>query len=363
MRILVVSTPLLRSVQSVLPLGRALRDAGHEVLLATAGEAAVADLDGLPVEDVAPRFSYLSTGLRMALRHPLLTRAERKGTAGTRAAALTFGSVNDQLADSLVALAERWQPDLVVHDPLAVAGALAAATAGVPAVLLDNTLIGGPELAAVTVARFRRGRGLPPTAATISIAPPSVVGSRPGLPMRFLPYGEQAGLPDWLTRPPSRPRIAVDLGRPGSRPLMTRAIAAVEDIDADLVLIEPETHVPQPPRTGSAGPVPLAAVLRHCAAVIHQAEASGVLAALHAGVPQLAVNGNSAHRHNAAAVARRGAALASDDLDITTDLVTRLITDPTLAGSAAQVAAEMAAMPDPAQLVGRLEEVRASAAR
>ena len=47
-------------------------------------------------------------------------------------AALLFGQVNDELADGLVALAESWRPDLVLYEPFAVAGALAAARLDVP---------------------------------------------------------------------------------------------------------------------------------------------------------------------------------------------------------------------------------------
>ncbi|MBL7262195.1 glycosyltransferase [Paractinoplanes lichenicola] len=358
MRFLVVVAPLLSAVQSVAPLGRALVDAGHDVLVATAGEAASVEI-GLPVTDVAPRFSYLSTGVRIAVRHPLITRAERNGTAGTRAAAITFGSVNDQLADSVVALAESHRPDVVVHDPLAVAGALAAAAIAVPAVLHNGLLGDGPELVAATAARLSRAlrrhgvAALPPAAATIGVAPPSLVGPRDALPMRFVPHHEDADLPEWLTRPPSRARIAVCLGRAGG-PAMNQVIAACATVEADLVMIEPAAPMSKPG--------PAAAVLRHCAAVVHPADASAVLTALHAGVPQLALNGNSPQRHNAALVAERGVGLAADDYAVTADLIIRLITDAALSSNAAAVRAEMAGMPSPTQLVGHLASLARSKA-
>jgi hypothetical protein len=111
---------------------------------------------GLPVEDVAPDFHFGRIAGRVMPRHPMLTRAELAGRGGTRVVAPLFGAVNGQLADGVSALADRWQPDLVVHEPLAVAGALAAARRAVPAVLLENSLYDGPELVRVTAARLPR---------------------------------------------------------------------------------------------------------------------------------------------------------------------------------------------------------------
>src|SRR3712207_1239701 len=121
MRVLVVSAPLLGHLFPLVPLARAIRDAGHEVLL-----AAGAHTTDLPVRDIAPRFRMGPIAARMMLRHPLIARAELAGEAGTRGVALLFGAVNAGLAGNVVALAREWRPDVVVYEPLAVAGALAA---------------------------------------------------------------------------------------------------------------------------------------------------------------------------------------------------------------------------------------------
>ncbi|MGW3603886.1 hypothetical protein [Micromonospora sp. NPDC005161] len=134
MRVLVVSAPLVGHVFPLVPLAVALRDAGHDVLLATGGGGLAAADAGLPVHDIAPGFDFGRIALRVLPRHPLVARAELAGTAGTRGAGLLFGALNDQLTDPIVALATRWRPDLVLHEPFAVAGAVAAARLGVPAV-------------------------------------------------------------------------------------------------------------------------------------------------------------------------------------------------------------------------------------
>jgi UDP:flavonoid glycosyltransferase YjiC (YdhE family) len=362
MRILLASAPLLGHVFPLVPLARALRSAGHDVLLATAADGLAVDQAGLPVEDIAPKIRFTRLAIGTLLRHPRVARAEMAGTAGTRGVALLFGAVNDRLADGMVALAERWRPDLVVLEPLAVAGALAAARLGVPAVLQENSLFDGPTLIDVTSARL--GGALPPVAATITIAPPSVVGPRAGWPMRAVPYSGAGAAPDWLAEPATRPRIAVSrstVAGPGGDRLMSVVVAAAPRVDAEFVLIRPDRRVARmamPDNVRTVGWTPVPAVLRHCAGVVHHGGAGTVFAALDAGVPQLVVNGPGDRRYNAGLVAERGAGLAVDQRDISADTLTRLVEDAALAGNAAAVRAEMAAMPDPAELVPRLLAVR-----
>src|SRR5688572_29075954 len=134
MRVLVVSAPLVGHVFPLVPLALALRSSGHEVLVATGGDAMAARESGLPVEDVAPGFRMGPVATRMLLRHPLAARAELAGTAGTRVVGPLFGMINDRLMRPVAALVGSWRPDMVIYEPLAVAGAYAAAAAGVPAV-------------------------------------------------------------------------------------------------------------------------------------------------------------------------------------------------------------------------------------
>lgn len=365
-RVLVVSAPLLGHVFPLVPLARALSAAGHEVRVATAGDGLAVRTSGLPVEDVAPDFDFGRIARRTMLRHPLIARAELAGTAGTRGVALLFGTVNDQLADGVVELARRWRPDLVVHEPLAVAGALAAAVVGVPAVLHENSLFDGPTLIEATEARLgaaRRRHGvdvLPQPAAAISIAPPSVLGGRAGWPMRAEPYSGEGAPPEWLCRPGERPRIAVSrstVAGPGGGRLMPAVVAAAGTVDAEFVLIRPDRRtaaMPLPANVRTVDWVPLPAVLAHCAGVVHHGGAGTALAALHAGVPQLVVTGPGDRRHNAGVIARRGAGLAGSEREIDTASLRRLIEDAELARNAAEVRAEMLAMSTPPELVGRL---------
>ncbi|MGI5215803.1 nucleotide disphospho-sugar-binding domain-containing protein [Plantactinospora sp. CA-290183] len=368
MRVLFVSAPLLGHVFPMVPLAEALRADGHEVLVGTGGDALAVHRTGLPVEDIAPGFRFDRIARRTLLRHPLIARAELAGRGGTRGVALLFGAANDQFADGVVRLADRWKPDLVVHEPLAVAGALAAARRGVPPVLHENSLFDGPELVRATAARLvraqlRSGVGvLRPSAAVLTIAPPSVVGERAGWPMRGVPYQGVGELPDWLREPSARPRILVTrstVAGPGGSGLMSAVVRAASGVAAEFVLVRPDRRVlsrgPLPPNVRTVEWIPLNAALATCAGVVHHGGAGSVLGALAAGVPQLVVPGPGDRRCNATLVARRGAGLAVPERAITAAELDRLVTDPGLAASAGQVSAEMAAMPTPAELVPRLE--------
>ncbi|MBE1484585.1 nucleotide disphospho-sugar-binding domain-containing protein [Plantactinospora soyae] len=368
MRVLFASAPLLGHVFPMVPLAEALRAAGHEVLLATGGDGLDVRRTGLPVADVAPALRFDRIARRVMLRHPLIARAELAGRAGTRGVALLFGAANDQLTHGVVTLADRWQPDLVVYEPLAVAGALAAARRAVPAVLHENSLFDGAELVRVTAARLvraqhRSGIGdLRPNAATLTIAPPSVVGERIGDPMRAVPLRGVGELPDWLREPGDRPRILVSRSTvtgPGGGDVMTAVVRAAAGVDAEFVLVRPDRRVLRrgalPDNVRTVGWIPINAALPNCAGVVHHGGAGTVLGALAAGVPQLALPGPGDRRHNAALVAARGAGLAVAERDITPAVLDRLVTDRALAVAADEVRREMAAMPDPADLVPRLE--------
>jgi len=370
MRVLVVSAPLLGHVFPLVPLARALAAAGHEVLIATGGDALPVRDTGIPVEDVAPSLSFAPIAARMMLRHPLIGRAELAGEAGTRGVSLLFGEVNERLADPVVAAAERWRPDLVIHEPLAVAGALAAARLGVPAVLHENSLFDGPELIRVTAARLTRAlrrhgvAELPPAAATLTIAPPSVVGQRAGWPLRGVPYSGEAELSEWLNRPGARPRIAVSrstVGGPGAGALMSAVVDAAEGVDAEFVLVRPDKKVTSrralPANVRTVGWIPLNAALSSCAAVVHHGGAGSVFGALAAGIPQLVVTGPGDRTFNGRLIAGRGAGLAMPAKEISAAALRRLVTDPALASAAVEVRREMAAMPAPEELVPRLESL------
>lgn len=367
MRVLVVAAPLTGHLLPLAPLVAALRAQGHAVTIASGG--ALRSVAGLPVHDIGSRLRLAPLGLRVAATHPRLVVPEARGTAGTAAVGPVFGAVNARLVDDVVALAAAVRPELVVHEPLAVSGALAAAVHGVPAVLVESMLWNGPELVGVTSAdrSFARAAarhgisGLPLPAAIITTAPRSVVGPRAGMPMRAVaPADDRADALEWLLSPAGRPRLLVShstVGGAGSLAHVRRVLSAAAAVDAEIVLVRaPEKLVAAglPANVRPVDWVPMGRVLPHATAIVHHGGAGTALTALGAGVPQLVVAGPGDRRFNARLVAARGAGLAMTSGDVGTAALTTVLTAGPLRTAAAEVAAEMAAMPPPEEIVPAL---------
>lgn len=362
---MVVSAPLPGHLLPMLPLADALWDSGHEVLIASGGDALAAGTGNLPAIDVARNVRFGRIAATAMVAHPVTARAELAGRGGGRGVRSVFGPVNEELADALVTVVAQWRPDVVVHEPLAASGALAAARHDVPTVLLENNLFPGRELVDATLgsrtmqrALWRHGMtGLPDPAVTLTIAPASLVGQRAGLPMR--PGApdrepEPEAIPGWLRAPSERPRVLVTRstaggpgrGAGGRGDPQSAAVRAADGLDCELVLVRPSARTTRrlPSRVRGVGWVPLPDVLPGCAAVVHHGGAGTVLAALTAGIPQLAVPGAGDRRHNAELVAARGAGLAGP---VTTEALQRLVHDGELAATARAVRTEIEAMPPP----------------
>ncbi|WP_250008879.1 glycosyltransferase [Actinoplanes sp. M2I2] len=391
MRILFVAAPLQGHLLPLVPLAAACRDAGHEVILASGGFPP--DVLGLRTVDIGGRFSLPRSAIRAALRHPLIARAEMNGVAGHGFVGELFGRANLSLVEPLQELAERERPDLIVFESLSEAGAIVAGRLSVPSVLQENTLWPATDLyRAVVGSSSLSGRVIPSPALTITVAPPSLrsaqtngeqaggvradgagsagtaadagiadgaVGERL-VPMRPVPFSGGGGIPDWLRARGERPRVLVSrstLEGPNDGDPGPAVVAAARQVDAEFVLVRPKSDGDLPPNVRAAGRVPLNELLPHAAAFIHHAGAGSVLGGLAAGVPQLATPGAGDRRHNAEMLARSGAGIAVEAKAITAADLVRLLTDEALLAAARQVAAEMAAMPAPAEVVPELERL------
>lgn len=368
MRVLVVAAPLAGHLMALLPLAAAVRAAGHDVAIATGDTALGVDSGGIETHDVTPGLRFGVLGTSVSLRHPRAAWAEFTGRGGEEFARHLFGALNRRMVDPLVALVRARRPDLVVHEPWAPAGALAAAAVDVPAVLLENGLFDG-EWASRTassgladaIARHRLGSGPPSPAAVVTVRPPSLGASPDHLPMRpATGWSGSADLPAGLDVPGPRPRLLVSRSTvpgPGVGDPTRAVVDAAEGLDADVVLVRPAPKIaagPLPPNVTTTGWIPLDAALPAATAIVHHGGAGTTLGALAAGRPQLLLPGIGDRRGNAEAVAGAGAGLAVPARGITTDVLIRLLTDPDLRAAAERVGVEIAAMPSPDALVSPL---------
>jgi UDP:flavonoid glycosyltransferase YjiC (YdhE family) len=372
MRVLFVATPGIGHAFPLVSLAWALRAAGHDVLFATASEALTVERAGLQVVDVAPGVTLQQLFGRLAEENPELVARMRSGQiADMRLAVTAFGRIANYLADDVLRAAETWHPDLVVYSQFQGCGLLAAAKLRVPAVEHGFGFARGTgtnELLREQMAASFERHGvdaLPDRLATIDVAPPSMLPTASdGWSMRYVPYNGGAVLPDWLMSRPDRPRIAVTLGTVAPRLTglgpIGRIVAAAGDLDAEFVVALGSADTSElgelPDNVRMVGWMPLGALLPSCAAAVHHGGAGTTLTVLDAGVPQLVLP-NGADRHiNAQAVAERGAGMVGTDDDVDADLLGELLRDEKLRERAAEVRAEMSALPSPADLVPRLDK-------
>jgi UDP:flavonoid glycosyltransferase YjiC (YdhE family) len=237
---------------------------------------------------------------------------------------------------------------------------------------VEHSLYDATEQLAVMGGAWRAARpgdALPPPAAVLTTAPPSLVGPRDGLPMRFLPPGSGAEAPAELADAGARPRVLVSrstVEQPGRDRLMTTVVGAAAGTDLDVVLVRPDRWVsarPLPGNVSTTGWLPFPAVLPAAAGIVHHGGAGTLLTALACGTPQLVFPGAGDRRTNADLLVRRGAGIAVELADLRPEALERLAGDPDLRAAPGEVAAEMAAMPHPRELVGVLAGLSRAAGR
>lgn len=350
MRVLFVATPLIGHLFPMMPLALRLADSGHDVLVVTGGDAASARTGELRLESVAPPVHLPSTAARALALHPLLARRSAAGMADAHGGARVFALVNKPMVGAVTAAARRFRPDLVVHEPFAAAGAIAADRLGVPAALHNIAFDNGAELLRQILRRL--GARPPASATTLSIAPPSVV-SVPGRPMRHHPYATPGrDAPQWLRESPDRPRVLVTrstmLGD-GRDAMLASILRAAPHVDAEFVIVRPNRQLARdrrvPENIRLVGWIPIHTIAHTCAAMVNHGGAGSVYQGLSAGIPQLATPAPGDRAWNADLVEQRGAGLSVRARQITADHLNRLLAEPRLATAAREVATEIEGMP------------------
>ncbi|HEX2317154.1 MAG TPA: nucleotide disphospho-sugar-binding domain-containing protein [Thermomonospora sp.] len=368
MRVLFLTTPLVSHTFPLVPLAWAMRAAGHDVLFGTTGPALSVAEAGVHVADFDPDGECPSVAELNSSRPDIVRHRATKVADGWP----LLIEVTRRYADHMIALAETWRPDLVVHSQLQGSGLLAAAKVGVPAVEHRSSLLRGddyfdrlPELIEETFAAHGLA-GLPERRVSLEVAPPSMAAPRDDArPLRYIPFNGGGLLPPDLTGPPGRPRIVVTVGTtimaPDMALLVERTLAAAPKVEAEFVVLlagMDEEAVPRgrPPANVRILRewVPLRPLLDGSAAILHHGGAGSILAALDAGVPQLVVPSGAPNFLQADVVRERGAGIVAEAADLDAALLERLLDDPGTRAAAGEVRAEMARMPSPAEAVGPL---------
>jgi UDP:flavonoid glycosyltransferase YjiC (YdhE family) len=356
MRVLFSSLGSYGHTLPLIPLARACVDAGHDVTVATtdAMHAAItsAGLRAVPV-GISIRDAFAQLGLAD------VAPAERARIPDIASSVQrAFGEILPAAyrAD-LLDVIDRDRPDLVVAE----AGNFGAVQAA--------------EEAGIRCVRHGIGRGIPfghvaADLVHLDVYPPSmqdheILDLPLYLPLRPVSATGDGPLPRIVDDGPALPLVYVTLGTEfGSTAVLDTIVRALDTGDRR-VLVAAGPTVDAEALTGYsdlvevASWVPQAAVVARSALVVHHGGAGTTLGACAAGVPQLVVPQGADQFMNADAVVARGVGgqLLPDDVSGLTisDAAERLlVTRSAVRDACAQVAAEIAAMPSPADVAADL---------
>ncbi len=369
----------------MVPLALALRDAGHEVAFATeerfCPRVGRAGFRAFPA-GIGPGKVLERTLARPDVPAPGPEHAWRFG-AQMFAAVAAPAKVPD-----LVDVISTWAPHLVIHDVTDFAGPVAAAHAALPYAAhslgpmfpMEFSLV-GTEL----VAPLWKEWGVTPGplggmfgSAYLDICPPSLQSADldrippVARPLRAVPFDAVDGeaLPAWVDDLPSQPTVYVTLGTlDNDAPGVIEA--AVEGLRGEPVNVivtvgpnrDPAELGPQPANVHVERYVPQSLLLARCDAVVAHGGSGTTLAALGLGLPLVILPQGANQFWNAERCAALGAGvrLLPDEVSAAAvrGAVRVVLDDPSYRERAGGLAAEIAAMPAPADVVPLLESLAA----
>jgi UDP:flavonoid glycosyltransferase YjiC (YdhE family) len=371
-RLLFTTAPLCGHLFPMVPLAWAARAAGHEVLVATTENFVPTVLrTGLPAVSWGPATDFVD----MVADEPPVSVdnvAHRRHAHGR-----AFGRIARRCLPGAERVIAAWKPDLVVSERAEFAGPVAAARHDVPYVAFHW---GVSELreyrmgAADALAGIAGFEALPMPIETLDVWPPGLrlpyaVGHQG---MRSIPYNGEAWLPEWLLRPPQRPRVCVTFGTVlpriaalGLRDVVAPMLARLAGLGVELCLAVDGDVLAQWPElansTTVAGRMPLGQVLPTCTLIVNHGGQGTILTALDAGCSQLVLPHIDDQFENADAVVKAGAGLSLSLDEFTPELVAErcatLLGDPSFGRQAARVASEIAAQLSPVEIVDLLAKL------
>ncbi|MEU4804281.1 glycosyltransferase [Actinosynnema sp. NPDC023587] len=358
----------------LLPLAIAAHAGGHDVTFATTAEFAPA------IERLGLRHVTAGSSPRAAVAELLGDRPIIPTEVDEDLVAWVFGSALPRACFSdLTPFLAQWRPDLVVHEIANPGAGLAAHVAGIPGLchgfgrMWDSKLVDAPEpyreftaeLGVDLPAKYPMTLGNP----YLDVCPPSVqakdfLATTATIPLRPVPFAEPGELPDWVVAH-ERPLIYLTLGTAfGSSDVLRTAIAGLAEVDGArlLVAVGPSVEADSlgdiPPHVTALPWVPQADLLPYTDLVVHHGGSGTTLGAFGAGLPQLVLPQGADQFSNAEAVLSHG---LGDRLigDLVTsgaiaDRARHLLADTAVRDAAKTLAAEVAAMPSPAEVAAML---------
>lgn len=385
MKILFSGCPGYGHLYPMLPLARAAVRAGHDVVLATG-------------PDLAPHLA--GRGFQTWAVGPSLAESwARRNDAGSELGpipperhleldfAVLFGDSAAKRAADLAPRAERWRPDIVIHEPAEFAGPIVAHRAG--AWCATHGLGLNPPADFRTVAEpamvdVFTPWGVPDLASEVFAGPLLDIGPAglsPGGDRAFtrsVPLRPDPGdvvptdrLPASLDALPAGDTVYLTLGTVFHEvpDVFHACLAGLRELPVNVVVtvgpdVDPARLGPQPPTVVIEPYIPQALLLPRCRLVISHAGSGTMLGAFANGLPQLMLPQAADQFFNAAAAEAAGAAVTLPPGTVTPDAIhtaaRRLLDEPGFALAAKTLQAEIESLPSAEDvLTGIVAEVRA----
>jgi UDP:flavonoid glycosyltransferase YjiC (YdhE family) len=373
MRILCTSNPLVGHWLPMLPLARASREAGHDIVIAT-GPDAVPEIErrGFTAWPIGADLATIQTGLRNRPRSAAETDQERTVADGLA----MFADPAIARARDLVDRTADWKPDIVVREIYELGGTY------VPARLHVLHGLGAHypnfiRLAELALARVGTTLGDPawgvPMADTPYIDPfPAVLQPADDQPftdviaMRVGAGTVRPGdvVPESVVALPYERTVYLTLGTlfNGAADFAV-PLEALGELPVNVVLtcgydVDPAEFGPLPRNVAVERWVSQALLLPRCGAVVCHAGAGTLIGALAYGVPVVCLPRGADQFANAEQVARTGAGITLLPGQVSSESIrdaTRRVLDETAyAAAARKLRSEIELLPDPSAVVEEL---------
>jgi UDP:flavonoid glycosyltransferase YjiC (YdhE family) len=355
-------------LEPLVPIARAVREAGHTV--AFSGRPAAA----ARVRELA--FEMFVTGPpgpeAPATRTPLLdVDLEREAEVLRDGFA---GRIARERAAGVLRICSEWRPDMLVCGEVDFGAMVAAERARLAfaVVLISATeRFVRPEVVAEPLAALRAEHGLAPDGPGERL----VLSPFPRR-LRPPPPGAQAFRAVHTIRPQADANgVYFTLGtifNLESGDLFERVLEGLRELPVDVVAtvgrnLDPDELGPQPANVRIERYLPQSEVLPRCRAVVSHGGSGSLLAALAHGLPSVLLPMGADQPQNAARCAQLGVARVLDALRATPatvrDAITDVLADPSYRSAAERIAHEIAALPGPEDIVPLLEARALSAGR
>jgi glycosyltransferase len=381
MKFLFITGGSSATVFAVAPLATALRNAGHDILLA-ANEPMMdtAESIGIPSVSITPE-PILHFMITDRFGRPMDVPADAHGvmlhTGGGFARLAAAG------LDALLELAKDWPPDVVVGGAMSYAAGLVAKRLGVPFVRHAWDVVPSAETDEGAELELRPEferfglTGLPEPDLFVDTCPPSLRAAETTertQPMRWIPGNRQRRLEPWMyTRPAGRRRVLITSG---TRALMLQSVGAMRQLVDRLTSAGAEVLIAAPDQAaeqfGAAlgdgvriGWLPLDMVAPTCDLMVHHGGGVTAMTGINAGVPQLVVPEGAYMAVVARTISDFGAGItlerpAGSDQDAAEAIASscaEILANPRYTRQAQVLAGEIACLPTPSDVVPVLEKL------